>query len=344
MDVDQLASWFKINKRAFPWRETKDPYRIWISEVMLQQTQAQVVIPYFERWIEKFPTVEALAEASKDEVVKAWEGLGYYSRARNLHLGAKDVVCRFGGKIPATKEELLSIPGIGEYTAGAILSFAFSKRSPAIDGNVIRVITRFFRIREEISLTSTKRAILKAVEEILPKKNSHIASEALIELGATVCKKKPSCFSCPVKKGCLAFLHGEEGDIPVTKKRAATVFLRRAVFVVEQAGKLLVKREEEQGIMQDLYQLPSIEIPEMISGKKAAALLKESFGIEGDFKLTLPEVEHTYTRYRVTLNPVTVYTQASDTPAGFQWVAFSDLKELPFSSGYRRILSYLRYK
>ncbi|CRX37456.1 A/G-specific adenine glycosylase [Estrella lausannensis] len=344
MDVDRLAAWFEINKRAFPWRETKDPYRIWISEVMLQQTQAQVVIPYFDRWIEKFPTIEALSEAEKDEVVKAWEGLGYYSRARNLHRGAKDVVSRFGGKIPATKEELLSIPGIGEYTAGAILSFAFSQRSPAIDGNVIRVITRFFRIREEISIASTKRAILKAVEEILPKKNSHIVSEALIELGATVCKKKPSCIACPVKKGCLAYLHGEEGEIPFIKKRAATVFLRRAVFAVEQSGKLLIRREVEKGIMQDLYALPSIEISEPISGAVAVALLKEKFGIDAGFQLALPEVEHTYTRFRVTLNPVKVYAQGPELPAGFQWVSFPDLKEFPFSSGYRRILRLLNVK
>lgn len=342
MDIDALAAWFNKNKRSFPWRETKDPYRIWVSEVMLQQTQAQVVVPYYERWMEKFPTIAALASATNDEVVKAWEGLGYYSRVRNLRLGAQEIVRRFQGIVPDTKEELLSIPGIGEYTAGAILSFAFLQSSPAIDGNVIRVICRYFSIKGEVSLASSKREIRKAVEELLPEKNSHIISEGLIELGATVCRKKPLCEQCPVRKGCLAYRNGEEEELPFLKKRAETLYLNRMVFIIEREGHLIIKKETERKVMQDLFSFPSFDLKDGEAVSSPVGLLREVFGIEGEFISFLREETHTYTKYRVTLRPVLVRIKSGALPIGFQWVSLGQLSSLPFSSGYRRVINNLK--
>ena len=186
-----LLEWFEANKRVFPWREHPTPYRVWISEVMLQQTRAQVVVSYFDRWMKRFPNVEALAAAPIEEVIKIWEGLGYYSRARNLHKGAQEIVRKHGGRIPNTREALLELPGLGPYTAGAILSFGFHQRATAVDGNVLRVLSRFGWIAEDIGKIAARRKIEALAESLLDEKKPWVSAEALIELGATICLPQP---------------------------------------------------------------------------------------------------------------------------------------------------------
>jgi len=313
-------------KRAFPWRETSDPYAIWVSEIMLQQTIAIVVVPYFNKWLEKFPTIESLALAPKDDVVKAWEGLGYYSRARNLHAGAQYILEKHAGIMPSTREELLAIPGIGDYTAGAILNFAFKTKSPAIDGNVTRVIARFLAIDREVTLGPVKKEIYSYVDKILP---DHIVSEALIELGALICKKSPDCPKCPLRHECASYLTGVENTIPVLKPRSKAIVLDRTVLIVVHEGHVLLKKEARAKVMQDLYEFPFWE---RLDAESCFKQLK----FTGELLKKLPIEKHTFTKYRVTLHP---YLFSAETISdGHLWVPIEDLAKLPFSSGHRRLL------
>ena len=204
--VEDLRSWFLSHGRKLPWRENKTPYRVWISEMMLQQTQVKTVLPYFERWMLLFPSIEKLAQAEEEEVIFAWEGLGYYARARSIHRGAKYLLKHHGGELPNSEEALLKIPGVGPYTLSAILNFAFERRSALIDGNVLRVLSRFYAIDDPIDLQKTKNKIKAALELILPEERPWIISEAIMELGATVCQKS--------RNACFVLLR--ESAVPIT--------------------------------------------------------------------------------------------------------------------------------
>ena len=195
-DIEALKAWFLKEKRDLPWRENASPYWVWVSEVMLQQTQVSVVVPYFIRWMKKFPTISALAAAQCEDVIKTWEGLGYYSRARNLHKGAQTIVSNYNGKLPKTRNELLAIKGLGLYTANAILAFAFKKKAAPVDGNVRRVLARYDGVYESIDKTKVQKEIQSRAEKLLPERQSYLISEALIELGALICKKKTQL--CPM--------------------------------------------------------------------------------------------------------------------------------------------------
>ena len=210
--VSELHAWFRKNKRDFPWRKTGDPYLIWISEVMLQQTQAKTAAPYYERWIVEFPTVESLARAPLSKVLKLWEGLGYYTRARNIHRAAKTIMERYHGKFPESFDEIHALPGIGRYTAGAIASIAFGIRKPVLDGNVIRILTRLFAINSQVNLTATKKRLWKLAGDLVPVDHPGDVNQAMMELGAVIClPDNPQCDSCPVSGLCLACK--ERGEI-----------------------------------------------------------------------------------------------------------------------------------
>ncbi len=328
-----LKSWFLENRREFPWRVDVTPYKVWISEVMLQQTRASVVIPYFVRWMERFPDVEALAAASVERVIKAWEGLGYYSRARNLHSGARQVVERFGGKIPSTWGELETIRGVGPYTIGAILSFGFKKRAAAVDGNVTRVLARYFLIQENVCKQAVKRRIAREAEAILDVDEPWITAEALIELGATVCTPRPRCSVCPLERECRGKERAE--SLPIKNREKETVLLKRAVIWLEAGGKVLVKKGEKGKVMEDLYEFPYFEMGSM---SEIGLRVREAFG-EAEWVERLPLITHTFTRYKAELTPFRFRALAPREKKGYQWVDRGSLAELPFSSGHRRILS-----
>ena len=243
---DSLAAWFISEGRDLSWRRGRSPYSTWISEVMLQQTQVKVVIPYYLRWMERFPTIEALAKASWDEVVKLWEGLGYYSRAKNLHEGAKEVLEKFGGILPHEIDVLLSIRGIGPYTAGAILSFAFHERRGAIDGNVARVLSRLFLIEEPIDVEKTKNFLLQKLEEHLPLEKPWVVQEGLIELGALICQRKAHCPSCPLQTQCGAYQTGRVNEFPKKKNKMMVTQLFRNVAVIESKEALLLRQGKRE--------------------------------------------------------------------------------------------------
>lgn len=340
-----LIDWFEEHKRDLPWREELSPYRVWVSEVMLQQTQVAVVIPYFERWMNRFPTIESLAQAPVEEVIKQWEGLGYYSRARNLHEGAKQVCKDFKGILPDDPQLLGKIKGIGPYTKGAILSFAFRKKAAAVDGNVIRVLTRFFAIEEDISKPSTIKSIWKIAEEIVPEKEPWSFNEGLIELGATVCTKKPQCLKCPIKENCKGFLRGIAESLPIKSKKNETIDLYREVALIESEGDVLVRKCPKGEIMQDLYEFPHREISNVApDDEETMAWAFNAFGINLTFEESLPVITHGFTKYRVRLYPKKFKSLERGSPSEFQWYSISELHRLPFNAGHRKIAAQLGIK
>lgn len=325
-----LETWFEENKRDFPWRIDRTPYRVWIAEVMLQQTRASVVVPYFLRWMELFPDIHALYNAPIEKVIKAWEGLGYYSRARNIHNAAKEIVEKFGGIIPNSEQELLSIRGFGPYTVGAIRSFAFQQRAAAVDGNVMRVISRFFCIEGEIGKSATKKKISEKTERFLHPDTPWITSEALIELGATICTPKPRCLDCPLKQRCLANKQNRAQYLPMKKKDQEAIHIHRVVFIFESEGSILVRKGEKGKVMEDLYEFPYIEIHHHL----------EFFLHEANQLMTpLQPCSHTFTKYKANLYPYLTKTDRFESRN--EWIEIKWLNELPFSSGHRKILTAL---
>lgn len=334
--MGEIESWFGECRRDFPWRKDRTPYRVWISEVMLQQTRASVVIPYFLRWMELFPNVKALYMAPIEQVIKAWEGLGYYSRARNLHRAAKQIVEEFGGEIPDTIEALRSIRGFGPYTAGAVLSFGFQKRAAAVDGNVLRVISRYFLIEENVCRPRVRQTIEEKAESLLDVREPWVTAEALIELGATVCTPKPRCEDCPLKKGCLALQRGVAEDLPIKNIEKRSIPLHRTVLVIEHEGALLVKKGEAGKVMADLYEFPYFD--KVKGGRKEVLECGEAFlGEEVKWVRKLPDLSHTFTKYKAHLFPVWVRSASRPEIYGCEWISISRLEEFPFSSGHRRI-------
>lgn len=338
MDIERLKKWFAAEKRDLPWRQTSDPYSIWISEIMLQQTQVAVVIPYYLNWMERFPTIEDLARASLDEVIKAWEGLGYYSRARNLHIGAKTVLQQFKGRLPDNENDLKEIKGLGPYTIGAILSFAFHKKKAAVDGNVLRVLTRYFGLKDDIAKAATINLLRKLAEEILPDAEPWVVNEALIELGATVCKKKAHCKSCPLQNSCVSFREGLEERLPFNSKKIKVERLYRSVAVIRCANVFLVKRGAKGAVMSDLYEFPQFQINEgEFSLMEMRDQIERSLSLEVVEEKILPEVTHGFTRYLVKLYPALFICRDMKEIDGLEWLSEASLEKLAFSSGHRRI-------
>ncbi|MFI0435064.1 MAG: A/G-specific adenine glycosylase [Parachlamydiaceae bacterium] len=338
LPIFPLKHWFLGNKRDLPWRETQDPYAIWISEVMLQQTQVSVVIPYFLNWMNRFPTISHLAAASLDEVIKAWEGLGYYSRARHLHQAALYLVERFNGCLPDQEEELNKIKGLGPYTIGAILSFAFHQKKAALDGNVIRVITRYFGLKEDISKPKTVNELRSITQHLLPDEEPWIISEALIELGATICQRKARCIECPIKEGCASFKNGTTEGIPFNSKKIKIESIYRFVAVIQQGDHFLVKRGEKGAIMSDLYEFPYVEVKK---GERSAdawmVQMENRYALRIEKTYPLQPVSQGFTRYQAVLYPSLFSCQEMKEVEGLVWLSLTALKQLAFSSGHRRI-------
>lgn len=342
VDILSLKKWFISEKRDLPWRNHPHPYAIWISEVMLQQTQVSVVIPYFLNWMVRFPTIKHLAEASLDEVIKMWEGLGYYSRARNLHKAAKEIVARFNGYLPDQEEGLQKISGIGPYTVGAILSFAFHQKKAAVDGNVIRVLTRYFDIQEDIGKSSTVVKLRRMAQELLPDEEPWIISEALIELGAMICQKRPRCHACPLQGTCQGYQKGLSDQLPIKSKKIKIEHLHRSVAVIQSESFYLVKRGDKGKVMSDLYEFPYFDIKkDQFCSKKLKREIKKHFSLEVVEQSILPQVVHGFTRFQVRLYPTLFHCPTLQEVEGHQWILKEDLQKLAFSSGHRRIFRHL---
>jgi len=298
---ENLLQWYHHIKRDLPWRENHDPYRIWVSEIMLQQTRVDTVIPYFNQFISKFPTVKHLAEAPEEEVLKCWEGLGYYSRARNLQAGAKMVMELHNGQIPNTKDEVAALKGVGPYTCGAIMSIAYNKPIPAVDGNVMRVISRFFALEDDIAKASTRVKLEHLVEGMIPEGEARYFNQALMELGALICTpKNPNCLLCPVMDNCAARLEGREHELPIkSKAKKARVEYRVAAIIEgsgEHAGKVLVRQRPAQGLLAGMW-----ELPHLLVGEEQEKLFQQAVKEQPELGRMLAEEVHT--RHHLLIKP-----------------------------------------
>ena len=274
-----LLAWYDRNKRDLPWRHTRDPYRIWVSEIMLQQTRVAAVLGYYARFLEAFPTVEALASAPEEHLMKLWEGLGYYSRARNLQKAARLVTER--GGFHETYDELLTLPGIGDYTDAAIASAAFARREAAVDGNVLRVVTRLTDDHSDVALPQTKKAIRSQVQNIFPeaKADTRIFNQSLMELGATVCVPNgpPKCLLCPVRDLCLGRARGTAESLPVKSPKKSRRVEDKTVFLLLREGRAALRKRPASGLLAGLWEFPNVE---SALDEPAAAVAVRAWGLE----------------------------------------------------------------
>jgi A/G-specific adenine glycosylase len=287
----------------------------------------------------QFPTVFALGSAPIEQVIKAWEGLGYYSRARNIHAAAKILIEKHGGELPNSKEALLALPGLGPYTAGAILSFGFRQRAVAVDGNVARVVARFAWIDEEISRSSAKQKLEKATENLLSQEKPWVSMEALIELGATLCSATPLCHACPLQKHCVAHRKEMATALPIKSAPPKVEKISRGVAIVEAEGRVLVRKNQEDQLMGDLWEFPYFEEMTSLMGVK-----KKLVGLLGEAPVLIQKlgvVEHSFTRFSAKLFPFRFLIPECKPVDGFCWVAKDKLQELPFSSGHRKLVKLL---
>jgi A/G-specific adenine glycosylase len=259
--VEPLVAWFRQNQRILPWREDKTAYRVWVSEIMLQQTRVEAVKPYYERFLQELPTVADLAVASEEKLLKLWEGLGYYNRVRNMQKAACQVMEVHGGKFPTDYEEILSLTGIGSYTAGAISSFAYGQAKPAVDGNVLRVVSRVLVQYDDIMKASVRTKMERQIEAVIPVDAASDFNQGLIELGAMICVPNgvPKCESCPLVKLCRAKELGVESELPVKKKAKERRIEKRTVLRIQEADTLVIRKRPKKGLLSGLYELPNLE-------------------------------------------------------------------------------------
>lgn len=258
---DKILGWYKSNRREMPWREEPSPYRIWISEIMLQQTRVDTVIPYFNNFMKRYPTIESLASSDEDELMKYWEGLGYYSRIRNIRETAINIVLNYNGQIPETYEELIKLKGIGEYTAGAIASEAFGQKVAAVDGNVFRVFARLTASEEDLRNLKFQKHLKEAVKSVLPEREIGDFNQGLIELGALICipNGSPKCGLCPVKDLCLSNKLNLQDRIPFKSKAKQRIIQEKTVFILQFEDKFAVRKREDQNLLAGLFEIPNVE-------------------------------------------------------------------------------------
>lgn len=348
---NRLLAWYGRHKRDLPWRQTDDPYRIWVAEVMLQQMQVDTVIPYYHRFLEQFPTVEALAESSLDEVLKVWEGMGYYARARNLHAAAQVVVEQFGGNVPHARENLIELPGIGPYTAGAILSIAFGESVPAVDGNVRRVLSWLFAIEKPIDQSRTQRRLRELAEELVPADAPGHFNQALMDLGATICTpRKPACLLCPVADWCEAYQRGLQDVLPNTTQRKPTPHYDVTAGVIwNRDGQVLIAQRPVDGLLGGLWEFPG---GKREPGERLEACLQREIREELDIEISVGEpiasVDHAYTHFRITLHAFHCTHEAGEPQAldcaGWRWVTLDELDGFAFPKVDREIIKMLLKK
>jgi A/G-specific adenine glycosylase len=357
-----LLTWFRNDARALPWRRTRDPYAIWISEVMLQQTQVKTVIPYWERWMKALPTIESLARARSQRLHKLWEGLGYYSRVRNLQKAARVIMERHEGRFPERFEEVLALPGVGRYTAGAICSIAFNQAPPVLDGKVTRGLARLFCVRQDPQAHRTRErlwtlagTLVKQAAGEPPRAGDSRGSagpgrtgpcsalnQALMELGALVCvPRNPKCGLCPVSTFCQARAKGQADRLPRRARSVQAIKRRQFAFVVERNGRFLVRRRDETGVNARLWEFPSCDVSSAAEPQEIAQAI---LGTSPRWLKLLATLPHSITRYRIRLE---VYRVGEWDPAGTKaasgrWLTPEQMRRLPFTAAHSRIVRRLQ--
>jgi len=345
--VPLLLDWFAANARDLPWRRTRDPYAIWVSEIMLQQTQVKTVIPFWNRWMQELPTIKAAATVHADKLHKLWEGLGYYTRVRNLQKAAQVIQAEHGGVFPQTFDAVLALPGIGRYTAGAICSIAFNQPTALLDGNVIRVLTRIFGIAENPKEKTTNARLWQLAADLvqhakLENQNSKVCcshlNQSLMELGALICSPRgPQCLLCPVQKLCIAFKEGRTEELPNLGKREAATARHFIAFVIEHSGKFLVRQRPAGVVNAHLWEFPNVETNG--TPVDAAALLKAQFNLTAPEPVKLCTVKHSITRYRITVQAYSVSLGGNAVKTDGVWKTAGQMEKLAFTAAHKKLAS-----
>ncbi len=344
----KLLKWYDANLRDLPWRDSHDAYAIWVSEVMLQQTQVQTVIPFFRNFLKSFPTIQALADANPQELLHAWAGLGYYSRVRCLQKAAQEIVKKHVGRLPETYCDLLALPGIGRYTAGAILSIAFNKPYSVVDGNVTRVLSRLFLLTEDSRTSKFRKILWNLAGQLLSRNSPGNFNQALMELGATICSpRSPACLLCPWNAECLARREGLEEQLPRKTGRSESVESQQAVAVVGHRGRYLIVKRKGARILRDFWEFPGCEFKQAEDLRHAlASRIHRDLGLKICLKDRLVTVKHAITKHRITIQAFLAELNPSQpTPTKSRitrWVRLSEVDRYPFGSASMRILKALR--
>lgn len=323
-----LLNWFNENARPISWRQSRDAYRVWLSEIIMQQTRVEQGTPYFERMIAAYPTVHHLANAPEDEVLRHWQGLGYYTRARNLHAAAKEVAETYKGNFPVEYEKIIRLKGIGEYTAAAILSIAFGQVYPAVDGNVMRVLSRVYAEGTPLNSPAAKKVFTELASELIDPRQPGKFNEALMELGATVCiPRNPRCSECPLNSFCLAYELNQQDRYPVKLPKQKNKKVHLHYFVVRKGKELLVKKRDALSIWKNLYDFPLIEKDK--AGKPNATEIKELLGIDANRLKACYRMKHVLSHRDLDIQFYALETKIYHTPAGYQWVTYEEAMKLP---------------
>ncbi len=340
-----LLRWYRREKRDLPWRHTRDPYRIWISEAMLQQTRVETVIPYYHRFLERFPDVGALASAELDDVLERWQGLGYYSRARNLKRAAEQIVAECDGVLPGTADGLRALPGIGRYTAGAVASIAFDRCEAIVDGNVARVLARIHGLRDDVKSKDGQAWLWREAGRLVQGRAPGDLNQALMELGATVCTPRaPRCGECPVRRTCTAFAEGDPEALPVNAKKTKVRDVRAVAGLVARRGRMLAVRRPEGGLLGGLWDLPGDALaPGEEPGAGVTRALRDRVGLDVAKTEPLGTVEHVFTHRRLTLHVFRCEAARGrvklDGFSAHRWLADDALGALPVGNVTRKALA-----
>lgn len=338
-----LITWYEQNKRDLPWRKSKNPYKIWVSEIMLQQTQVDTVIPYFNRFMEKFPTINDLANASEQSVLKEWEGLGYYSRARHLQEAAREVVASYGSEVPDEANSLGSLKGIGPYTKGAILSMAYDQAEPAVDGNGLRVLSRLLDIHDDISENKVKKQFEQYANELISQDDPASFNQAVMELGALICTpKEPMCMFCPVMEHCQAFQTGTQTDLPVKKKAKKQRRIPYAVLLIHTPDqRIIIEKRPDKGLLANLWQFPMVSVGE-VGFSHIESWFYSEYGLNLHIGDKQEHIQHVFSHIIWELDIYTARTsQTKFDDDRLQIVDISDLKHYPFPVSHQKMMSYL---
>jgi A/G-specific adenine glycosylase len=342
-----LIEWYSANHRDLPWRKTKDPYRIWISEVMLQQTQVNTVLPYYQKFLQRFPDIKHLARADLQEVLKIWEGMGYYARARNLRRAAGMILDHYRGVVPQGRQDFRKLPGVGDYIAAAVLSIAFDKAYPVVDGNVKRVLSRLFVMDAAVNTSSSNKLYQAAAAAVLDTSRPGTFNQAMMELGALVCKpQNPSCGICPLQTLCLAYQSRRTAEFPKKLTKSPTPQYRIAVGVVFKNGRVLITRRRDEGLLGGLWEFPGGKIR---NGEKPEAAcireIKEEVSLTVGIDAHLCRVNHAYTHFKILMDVFCCSYAAGRVklrgPVDFRWIRLDKLEAYPLPKANHKFLSQL---
>ena len=343
-----LMEWYRRHLRRLPWRETDDPYRIWVSEVMLQQTQVQTVLPYYQQFLRDFPNVQILANAKLQSVLKVWEGLGYYARARNMHRSARIILEQYDGIFPDSWDMLRKLPGIGDYIASAVLSIAFNQPYAVLDGNVKRVLARFYKISEPVNKSSSYKTFKAVADGLLDHRHPGTFNQALMELGALVCKpQKPDCDGCPLHSRCSANQAGHVDQFPKRIRKPKTPLHNIAVGVVYKNNLMLITRRKPEGLLGGLWEFPGGKIGKHERPEQACVReIKEEVNLNVAVTGHVAQVKHAYTHFKIIMEVFSCRYVSGDVrlkgSVDFRWISLEEIDQYPFPKANHKFIHLLR--